>query len=52
MSTIQKDNEIAVVAATVTLWLINLIIPALIGGVVALGFKFLSTEEEKPAVQS
>ena len=50
MSTIQKDNEIAVVAATVTLWLINLIIPALIGGFIALGFKFLSSEDEKSLI--
>lgn len=51
MSTIQKDNEVEVVAATVTLWFINLIVPAIIGGIVALGFKFLSTEEDIKGTQ-
>ena len=34
------QNPIAIIATTVTLWFINLIIPAIIGGISALRFKF------------
>lgn len=38
------DNPIAIIATTVTLWFINLIIPAIVGGVSALRFKFFNEE--------
>jgi uncharacterized membrane protein YbhN (UPF0104 family) len=38
------DNPIAIIATTVSLWFINLIVPALIGGIAALRFKFFSEE--------
>lgn len=38
------QNPITIIATTVTLWFINLIIPAIIGGISALRFKFFSEE--------
>lgn len=38
------DNPIAIIATTITLWFINLIIPAIIGGISALRFRFFSEE--------
>lgn len=38
------DNPIAIIATTVCLWFINLIVPAIIGGIAALRFKFFSEE--------
>lgn len=38
------DNPIAIIATTITLWFINLIIPAIIGGIAALRFRFFSEE--------
>ncbi|MBK9330519.1 MAG: flippase-like domain-containing protein [Sphingobacteriales bacterium] len=38
------DNPIAIIATTVSLWFINLIIPALVGGLSALRFKFFNEE--------
>jgi uncharacterized membrane protein YbhN (UPF0104 family) len=38
------DNPIAIIATTISLWFINLIIPALIGGISALRFKFFNEE--------
>jgi uncharacterized membrane protein YbhN (UPF0104 family) len=37
-------NPIAIIATTITLWFINLIIPAIIGGISALRFRFFSEE--------
>lgn len=37
-------NPFAIIATTVTLWFINLIIPAIIGGIAALRFRFFSEE--------
>ena len=38
------DNPIAIIATTITLWFINLIIPAIIGGIAALRFRFFNEE--------
>ncbi len=38
------DNPIAIIATTITLWFINLIIPAIIGGIAALRFSFFKEE--------
>jgi hypothetical protein len=38
------DNPIAIIATTISLWFINLIIPAIIGGLSALRFKFFKEE--------
>lgn len=38
------NNPIAIIATTISLWFINLIIPAMIGGISALRFKFFSEE--------
>ncbi len=38
------NNPIAIIATTITLWFINLIIPALIGGISALRFTFFREE--------
>lgn len=38
------NNKLGIVAATFTLWFVNLIIPALIGGISALRFKFFNEE--------
>jgi uncharacterized membrane protein YbhN (UPF0104 family) len=38
------DNPIAILATTFTLWFINLVIPAIIGGIAALRFKFFKEE--------
>ncbi|MCB0508003.1 MAG: flippase-like domain-containing protein [Bacteroidetes bacterium] len=38
------NNPISILAATITLWLINLIFPAIIGGFAALRFKFFVEE--------
>ena len=37
-------NPIAIIATTITLWFINLIIPAIVGGISALRFRFFSEE--------
>ena len=37
-------NPITIIAATITLWVINLIIPAIIGGIAALRFRFFKEE--------
>ena len=37
-------NPIAIIATTVTLWFINLIVPAIIGGISALRFTFFKEE--------
>lgn len=37
-------NPIAIIATTITLWFINLIIPAVIGGISALRFRFFKEE--------
>ena len=37
-------NPIAIIATTITLWFINLIIPAIIGGISALRFRFFNEE--------
>ena len=37
-------NPIAIIATTITLWFINLIIPAIIGGISALRFRFFKEE--------
>jgi uncharacterized membrane protein YbhN (UPF0104 family) len=41
-----STNNLNIVAATVMLWLINLIIPGILGAITALGFKFFSEEQE------
>jgi uncharacterized membrane protein YbhN (UPF0104 family) len=38
------NNPIAIIATTITLWFINLIIPAIIGGIAALRFRFFNEE--------
>jgi uncharacterized membrane protein YbhN (UPF0104 family) len=38
------DNPIAILATTISLWFINLIIPAIIGGLSALRFRFFNEE--------
>ncbi|HPA35790.1 MAG TPA: lysylphosphatidylglycerol synthase domain-containing protein [Chitinophagales bacterium] len=38
------DNPIAILATTVTLWFVNLILPAIIGGVAALRFTYFKEE--------
>lgn len=38
------DNNLGILATTITLWLINLVFPAMIGGVAALRFKFFKEE--------
>lgn len=38
------NNPIAIIATTITLWFINLIIPAIIGGIAALRFTFIKDE--------
>ncbi len=38
------DNHIAIIATTISLWFINLILPAIIGGLSALRFKFFKEE--------
>jgi hypothetical protein len=37
-------NPIAIIATTISLWFINLIIPAIIGGISALRFRFFKEE--------
>ncbi|MFN8283093.1 MAG: lysylphosphatidylglycerol synthase domain-containing protein [Chitinophagales bacterium] len=38
------DNNLGILATTITLWLINLVFPAMIGGIAALQFKFFREE--------
>ncbi len=39
------DNSLNILAATIFLWFVNLIIPAIFGGISALRFKFISEEQ-------
>jgi uncharacterized membrane protein YbhN (UPF0104 family) len=38
------DNSIAILATTISLWFINLIVPAIIGGISALRFRFFNED--------
>ncbi|HNE87219.1 MAG TPA: lysylphosphatidylglycerol synthase domain-containing protein [Chitinophagales bacterium] len=39
------DNSLNILAATIFLWFVNLVIPAIFGGISALRFKFISEEQ-------